>query len=105
MARLGPPFLNPKICPKKLMWVLFLPRFPGNEAHIIFSGVPKWGVLGGGQKVYVEKVYMLFRSSNDITPCLFTPFLSVPNSRLIGTPGLWGLKHPCKGWAGSQDRV
>ena len=22
----------------------------------------KWGVLGGGQKVYVEKVYVLFRS-------------------------------------------
>ena len=21
---------------------------------------PKWGVLGGGQKVYVEKVYVLF---------------------------------------------
>ena len=30
--------------------------------HIIFSGGPKWGVLGGGQKVYIEKVYVLFRS-------------------------------------------
>ena len=44
------------------MWVPFLRPFPGNEAHKLFSGVLKWGVLGGGQKVYVEKVYVLFRS-------------------------------------------
>ena len=31
--------------------------------HInFFSGCPKWRVLGGGQKVYVEKVYVLFPS-------------------------------------------
>ena len=41
------------------MWVPFLRSFPGNEAHKLFSGGPKWGVLGGGQKVYVEKVDVL----------------------------------------------
>ena len=51
-----PPFL------KKFMWVPFLRSFPGHEAHKLFSGGPKWGVLGGGQKVYVEKVCALFRS-------------------------------------------
>ena len=35
--------------------------FSGNEAHQLISGGPKW-VLGGGQKVYVEKVDVLFRS-------------------------------------------
>ena len=44
------------------MWVPFLRSFPGNEAHKLFSEGPKWGVSGGGQKVYVEKVYVLFRS-------------------------------------------
>ena len=44
------------------MWVPFLRPFPGNEAHQLFSGGPKWGVLGGGQKVYVEKVSVLFLS-------------------------------------------
>ena len=43
------------------MWVPLLRSFPGNEAHKRFSGGPKLGVLGGGQKVYVEKVYVLFR--------------------------------------------
>ena len=57
----GAPFL-PQTPPKKFMWVPFLCPFPGNEAHKLFSGGPKWGVLGGGQKVYVEKVYVLFRS-------------------------------------------
>ena len=39
------------------MWVPFLRSFPGHEAHENFSsGGPKWGVLGGGQKVYVEIV-------------------------------------------------
>ena len=43
------------------MWV---PPFPGNEAHKLFSGGPTWAVLGGGKKVYVEKVYVLLRSPN-----------------------------------------
>ena len=33
MARLGPPFLTPKIHPEKFMRVPFLRPFPGNEAH------------------------------------------------------------------------
>ena len=65
MAENGPfgtLFLTSKIRPKKFMWVPFLHSFPGNEAHKLFSGGPEWGVLGGGQKVYVEKVYVLFPS-------------------------------------------
>ena len=42
------------------MRVPFLRPFPGNEAHKLFSVGPKSGVLGGGQKVYVEKVYVFF---------------------------------------------
>ena len=44
------------------MWVPFVRSFPRNEAHqLFFSGAgPKWGILGGGQKVYVEKVHVLF---------------------------------------------
>ena len=46
------------------MWVPFLRSFPRNEAHkLFFSEGPKLGVLGGGQKVYVERVYVLFPSS------------------------------------------
>ena len=48
------------------MRVPFLRPFPGNEAHKLFSEGPKWGVLGGGQKVYVEKVYVLFRSGTSL---------------------------------------
>ena len=67
MAETGPfgtPFLTPKSPPKKFMWVPFLRPFPGNEAHKLFSGGPTSGVLGGGRKVYVEKVYVLFLSPN-----------------------------------------
>ena len=35
------------------MWVPFLRSFPGDEPHKL---------LGGGQKVYVETVYVLFLS-------------------------------------------
>ena len=58
----GAPFLTPKITPKKFMWVPLWHSFLGSEAHKLFSGDPKWGVLGGAQKVYVERVYALLRS-------------------------------------------
>ena len=57
----GTPFLTPKI-PENVYVGPFLCSFPGNESHKLFSGVPQWDVLGGGQKVYVEKVYVLFPS-------------------------------------------
>ena len=63
MARLGPIF-DPQNPPKKFMWVPLLRSFPGNEARKLFSGGPKWGVLGGGHKVYAEKVYVLVPSPN-----------------------------------------
>ena len=53
------PFLTPKIPAKVYVYVPLLRSFPGNEAHKLFSGGPKSGVLGGGQKAYVEKVYVL----------------------------------------------
>ena len=44
------------------MRVRFLRPFPGNEAHQLSSGGPKWAVLDEGQEVYVENVYVLFLS-------------------------------------------
>ena len=44
------PLFDPKISPKKFMWVPFLRSFPGNEAHKLFAGGPEWGILGGGAK-------------------------------------------------------
>ena len=55
----GTPFLTPKIPPQQVYVGPFLRSFPGNEAHKHFSGGPKWGILGGGQKVYVENIYVL----------------------------------------------
>ena len=53
------------------MWVPFLRPFPGAEAHKLFSGGPKSGVLGGGQQVYVEKVYVpLLSPSKGSVGCL-----------------------------------
>ena len=66
MAENGPfwaPFLTPQIAPIKFMWVPFLHSFPGNEAHkLFFWGPQDGGFWVGGQKVYVEKVYVLFPS-------------------------------------------
>ena len=57
----GDPFLGPKIPSKKFMWVPFCVHSQARR-HINFF---LWaqnvgGVLVGGQKVYVEKVYVLF---------------------------------------------
>ena len=62
LARLGPRFGPPESPEKVYVYVPLLRSFPGNEAHKLFSGGPNLGVLGGGQKVYVEKVYVLFPS-------------------------------------------
>ena len=57
MARLGPCFgKNP---PKKFVWVPSLRSFPGNEAHKLFSGGPKWG-FGVGAKKLTLKTFMCF---------------------------------------------
>ena len=65
------------------MWVPLLRPFPGNEAHELFSGGPKWGVLGGGQqKVYVEKVFVLFLSP---TPFFFLQSITGPVPKLSAT--------------------
>ena len=62
LACLGPRFGPPKSPEKVYVYVPLLRSFPGNEAHKLFSGGPNLGVLGGGHKVYVEKVYVLFPS-------------------------------------------
>ena len=79
----GAAFSTPKICPKKFMWVPFLHPFPGNEAHKLFSGGQAWGVLAGGQKDYVEKVYVLFWSPTQGG----TPWMWIPG---FPFPGLFG---------------
>ena len=56
------------------MCVPFSRSFPGNEAQKLFSGGPKWGILGGGQKVYVEKVYVLFPSLSQSRKIRFGKF-------------------------------
>ena len=112
MARKWPvwdPFLTPKPPPKKFMWVPLLRSFPGNEAHKLFSEGPRWGVLGGGQKAYVEKVHVLFpslirvmdvRAENGGRPHRKVRFPATPvMGRHFLTPG-----YPCEGsgmsWTG-----
>ena len=96
MARLGP---RPKKSPRKsLSWVHFLRPFPGNEAHKLFSGGPKWGVLGGGQIVYVEKVYVLFQSlnrvENESKSTILKYFDSFPTPfSTLSAPGLRGPRN------------
>ena len=60
MARLGPPF-DPKIPPKKSLCGSLFGALSQEMRHInFFGGCPKWDVLGGGQRVYVEKFIVLF---------------------------------------------
>ena len=59
MAENGPfgaPFLTPQ---KSALFGLLSQEM---RPMSFFSGCPKWGVLGGGLNVYVEKVNVLFRS-------------------------------------------
>ena len=53
------PFVTPKIPGKSLSGSLLVRSFPGNEAHRLFPVPPTWGILGGGQRVYVENVDVL----------------------------------------------
>ena len=63
MGRLGPSSWTPKIPPEKVYVGPLFALFPQEMRHINFlRGGPKWVVLGGGQKVYVAKVYVLSRS-------------------------------------------
>ena len=60
MARLGPRFWPPK-SPRKSLCGSPLRVLSQEMRHInFFTGGPIWGVLGGAQKIYVEKVYVLF---------------------------------------------
>ena len=98
MAHIGPfgtPFLTPKLPLKKFLWVLFLRSFPGNEAHKLFSfflGVQNGVFWVGGQRVYVEKVYVLVL-------CLKTPLSLTHPHCLCGSPNL-----VCMGVDGARVR-
>ena len=58
--------------------------FPGNEAHQLFSGAPKLGVLDGGQTVYAEKVDVFFCS------------LEMGQRRKINPKSLWPVFSLCR---------
>ena len=70
--------------------------------HInFFSGGPKWGVLGGGPKVCVEKVYVLFPSLKNRSPKAASrerPFKSRPLGKraaisAIAVHLVWVARH------------
>ena len=62
----------------------FFAFFPQTkEAHKLFSGGPKWGVLGGGAKVYVEKMSVPFLS-----------LISLVSQTIAATPPLLPVKWP-----------
>ena len=69
----GAGFLDPQNPPEKVYVVPFLRSFPGNEAHQLFSGGLKSGVLGGSQKIYVEKFM-----------CFFPPLIKIARFDLSG---------------------
>ena len=120
MAHLGPPFfriiirgvpshskfLTPENPPEEKVYAspfFFLRSFPVNEAHQLLSGGPKLGVLGGGQKVYVEKNVFLCAFSvpyESDTPS-DTP---VFGDTLEDTWGLKGLRDSCSR-SGLQSKV
>ena len=95
------------------MWAPFLRSFPGDEAHKLFSEGPQWGILDGGQKVYVEKVYVpflslslgrtpstagtfrkKFRKNSGKTPeTLSERFLEFPSRVRLGSPKPYNSRH------------
>ena len=69
--------------PKKFMLMCLFSFLSRNEAHKLFSGVPKSGVLGGGQQVYVRKFM-----------CFFCPLYSVGDFWGWVLLIKWGRKIP-----------
>ena len=65
MAENGPfgtPFLTPQKTPKKFMLMCLLCVLSQEVRHINFFLGAQNGGLGGGQKVYVKRVYVFFLS-------------------------------------------
>ena len=60
------PHCDAKIALIKIMWVLFCALFQEMRHINFFLWAQKWGILGGGQRVDVEKVYVLFLSPSDV---------------------------------------
>ena len=59
MARLGTPFLTPKIPPKKFMWGPVFASFPRKSGTQAFFSAPKMGCWVGAKK-FVLKKFMCF---------------------------------------------
>ena len=70
----GTPFLTPKVPPKKFMWVPFLSPFQEMRHINFFLGAQKGVFWVGAQKVYVEKVYVLFRSPTEYDRAKVPPY-------------------------------
>ena len=68
MARLGPRFRPPKSPEKVYVYVPLLRSFQEMRHINFFLGAQNRGLLCGGQKVYVEKVYVLFLSLKQVSP-------------------------------------
>ena len=89
----GTPLLTPQSPPKKFMSVLFC-VLSQELRHINFPGCPKWGVLGGRQKVYVEKVFVPvcpLKSAQRLTFWVRTPLRGVGVFHAKG----WRPKSSC----------
>ena len=91
-----------KLCrDNHLIWPMGIGGSPNScpinptEAHNIFYGGPKLGVLGGGQKTYVEKVYVLFPSLKACRPPGEGGILSIVPWNL--RPVIFGVERPFPG--------
>ena len=89
------PVLDPENPPEKSLWgSLFCGLSQEMRDINSILGAQNWGVLGGGQKVYVEKVYVLFLCLNDFQSCdglkLSGPWSLRPPNRAAAPP--WSLR-------------
>ena len=67
--------------------------------HINFSGGPNWGVLGGGQKVYVEKVYVFIQS-----PMVGLLFSNESSDVFLSGSLFWRTTRPARSSEHNQRR-
>ena len=85
----GTPFFDPKIPPKKFMWVPFLRPFPGNEAHTFFLGDFHEGVWVGAKKFMCFFGPLFFQ--NVSAPLVH--MMSWKDKQIIRTSDFFAHKH------------
>ena len=84
----GTPFFDPQNPPEKNL-CRSLHCALSQEMRHIFSGGPISGVLGGGQKVLVRKICVLFRSPiKSVMQALPRAWDGIPNARGASAAGL-----------------